>query len=149
MSLLWFLFLIWILKLFGIPFLLFYFMYKKALLCYNLFWSHLVYYFLSGPLFIRLIPRFILQYLCVVFHCVGNLHVWVPVCCLCLVDKGGAGATHDLGGGGGVRSCRWRKDFIGCARKIILARYLLCQAKADPRSQSVSWYRRGMGRWDP
>ena len=71
---------------------------KKALVCYNIFWLLLASRFLSNPCLISRITSFILQYLCVVFHCYKNVHAWVPVVCLSYVANYRARALCDLVG---------------------------------------------------
>ena len=56
--------------------------YKKVLPCYNLFWLLLELLSLSDTCFIRQTTRFITRYLCVVFHCYGNIRFRVLVVCL-------------------------------------------------------------------
>ena len=73
---------------------------EEVLLCYNTFWSLLASQFLPNTCFIFQIPSFILQYLCVVFHCSGNVHVWVPVFFLCSVAKDSVCALRNQDGEG-------------------------------------------------
>ena len=68
---------------------------KKALVCYNLFRSFLASQILSDPCFILHIIRFIVLYLCAIFHCSGNVFVRVPIGCIHLVAKYGAHLLHD------------------------------------------------------
>ena len=53
---------------------------------------------MSNPFLILQIPSFKIQYLCVVFQCDVNVHVWVPIFCLCFVTEDSARALRNRGG---------------------------------------------------
>ena len=53
---------------------------------------------MSNTCSIPRIIRFILQYLCVFFQCDVNVHVWVPIFCLCFVTEDSARALRNRGG---------------------------------------------------
>ena len=80
-----------------------YYIYKKALLCYNIFQSLLASRVMSYPWFIPQNTSFIVRYLCVIFHCAGNICVWVSVRCLCSVAEDSVHALGNRGGEGEVK----------------------------------------------
>ena len=89
--------------------------------------------FLSNTWFIRRIPCILRQYLSSVFRCSGNIRRRVPVDCLQSVAKDSACTMRERGRGWRVHA--GGEFFLcGCARKIILVRYLLRQ------SEALSWF---------
>ena len=105
-------------------------LYKKALLCYNLFWSLLASWFLSDPCFIRQITSFILRYMFVILHCTRNVRVWFTHR-LFLFGNWGWCSHVSLFRGRKARSRRWQKHLRWFFHKIILDRDLLCSSKAQ------------------
>ena len=117
---------------------------KKALLCYNLFWSLLDYQFLSDPFFMCPNPRFILRYMFVVFHWYGNVHARVPVSFLCLVAEGSSHIARSRGLG--QRRAGGKKYYAGVGAKLFWLAINCTKPRPDPRSQSSSWSLMGLGR---
>ena len=109
--------------------------YNTVLLCYNLHWSLLTSQFLSDfypiPDLYAKIPPSYANIFIFIFHCAGNIHIWVSILCLRYVVNDISCGMRRLGRRAGERW--WRFFLRECACKIILARNLFRQSKAQYR----------------
>ena len=78
---------------------------------------------LSDTCFIRIIPRFLCQYLSSILHCASNVRVWFPIYCIWSVAR--IARVMRVQVGRGRDSCRRKKCFAWvCAQNYSGARFI-------------------------
>ena len=95
----------------------------------------------------RWMNRFILQYLCVVFHCARNLVFWFPIFCICSVDEDITWEFHNQGGR--ARSLSRQFFCMGVCAELLWIVIYCAKTRLDPGYQYGYQYLRGLGRRSP
>ena len=122
--------------------------YNTVLLCYNLHWSLLTSQFLSDfypipDLYAKIPPSYANIFL-FIFHCAGNIHIWVSILCLRYVVNDISCGMRRLGRRAGER---WWQFFCGSVHaKLFWHAIYFANPRPNIEYHSGSRSLRGLGR---